>query len=314
MPHTAYLAPPGHERDLRQELERAGVELLWQQERLFLCARDPFAVAWAQNIWYDAQTTQIASIKDAAGKLRSLQRNWALHSVCEHRRAALIQEQLPPVKAKPLEFGEPAPTAPLGSWTLLDRDTMLYARRCSSPFPHGEARFVEDKTGPPNRAYLKLWELFTLLGKAPGPGDFCLDLGGSPGGWSWVLARLGASVLSIDKAPLDANVARMPGVEWRQGSAFALDARELARLGRVDWLLCDVVCYPQRLLSHVQRWLETKRARNLVCTLKFQGQTDFEVLEAFRQIPGSRLMHLWWNKHELTWLKLCADEHEDAGL
>src|SRR5438309_5805395 len=40
---------------------------------------------------------------------------------------------------------------------------------------------------------------------------------------TWVLAKLGAEVVAIDKAPLDPRVAALPGVEWRGESAFALD-------------------------------------------------------------------------------------------
>ena len=43
----------------------------------------------------------------------------------------------------------------------------------------------------------------------------------------------------------------MPGVEWRGESAFALDPR---RVGPVDWLFSDIVCYPARLLRLVERW------------------------------------------------------------
>ena len=44
--------------------------------------------------------------------------------------------------------------------------------------------------------------------------------------------------------------------------------------------------------------------RNFVCTIKFQGATDFETMRAFAAIPGSRLLHLHHNKHELTWVRL----------
>ena len=71
----------------------------------------------------------------------------------------------------------------------------------------------------------KLWESFTLLPKRPGPGDLCLDLGSAPGGWTWVLASLGAQVFSIDKAPLAPQVDHMPGVSHCIGSGFALDPR-----------------------------------------------------------------------------------------
>jgi hypothetical protein len=153
----------------------------------------------------------ISSIGDAAKKLRAIQRNWAHYPFAQHRRAALIADKLPKVSARPLTFGAPAPTAPLGSWTLVAPDMMLASPSCSSPFPNGETRFVEDKTAP-SRAYLKLWELFTRIGTRPQPGEICLDLGSSPGGWTFVLQKLGARVLSADKVALDASVAQLPGV------------------------------------------------------------------------------------------------------
>ncbi|MGH7058751.1 MAG: SAM-dependent methyltransferase, partial [Stellaceae bacterium] len=218
-----------------------------------------------------------------------------------YRRAVLIQQQLPPVSAKPLVFGEPAPTAPLGSWTLLDRGTILAAPRCTSPFANGEAHFVEDREGPPSRAYLKLWEALTLIGRRPQPGERCLDLGASPGGWSWALQRIGAKVISIDKAPLDQEIANLPGIAFRLESAFGLDPRAV---GPIDWLFSDIVCYPARLLALVERWLAAGACRHFVCTIKFQGETDHETARRFAAIPGSQLRHLHHNRHELTWSKL----------
>ena len=191
--------------------------------------------------------------------------------------------------------------APLGSWTLIEEGTLLAAAHCSSPFPNGEARFVEDKTAPPSRAYLKLWEALTLAREHPAPGALCLDLGSSPGGWSWALARLGARVISVDKAPLEPRIAAMPGIEIRRESAFGLDPRAL---GPIDWLFSDVICYPRRLLGLVERWIAAGTCRRFVCTLKFQGATDHAAARDFAAIPGSRLMHLHHNKHELTWIKL----------
>jgi 23S rRNA (cytidine2498-2'-O)-methyltransferase len=184
---------------------------------------------------------------------------------------------------------------------LLDANTVLAAPHCTSVFPNGEVHFLEDHTRPPSRAYLKLWEALTIAGQRPGPGDLCLDLGSSPGGWTWVLARLGARVISVDKAPLAPAVARMRGVEYRAESAFALDP---VALGPIDWLFSDVVCYPARLLALVERWLSRGACRRFVCTVKFQGATDHETAARFAAIPGSALRHLVHNKHELTWTKL----------
>jgi 23S rRNA (cytidine2498-2'-O)-methyltransferase len=296
---TGLLAAEGYEQQLREELGDA--RIIATHGRLLVVEDAAATAAWAANIWHDPQAIAVASIADGARKLCTLQRNWALYACRLHRRAHLIQERLPHVSAKPLVFPKPAPTAPLGSWTLVDESTIIAAPRCSSPFPNGEVQFVEDKTAPPNRAYLKLWEALTLIGRYPGPGECCLDLGSSPGGWTWVLQSLGARVVSVDKAPLAPEIANLPRVEFRRMSAFAL---EPAEIGPVDWLFSDVVCYPTRLFTLVERWLESGLARNLVCTLKFQGATDHATARRFAAIPGGRLMHLHHNKHELTWAKL----------
>ncbi len=298
MAETAYLAPEGFLKELQEELGKTARASFG---RLVLAEGPARTVAWSANTWIDPVRLKIRSIGDAAKQLRAIQRNWALYPFAHRRRSALMAEKLPKVSAKLLAFGAPAPAAPLGSWTLIDAETLLAAPRCSSPFPNGEARFIEDKKAPPSRAYLKLWELFTLIGEKPGPGDTCLDLGSSPGGWSWVLARLGARVISVDKAPLAPDVAALPAIEYRKASAFALALKDV---GPVDWLFSDVVCYPQRLLLLVESWLAAGNVRRFVCTIKFQGETDFAVQRKFAAIPNSRLLHLHANKHELTWLKL----------
>jgi 23S rRNA (cytidine2498-2'-O)-methyltransferase len=292
---TGYLAADGFLPELVEELGRVDETY----GRLVLKEGPPLPAAWAQNVWHDPLRLRVASIGDAARQLRAIQRNWALYSHAHHRRAALIEEKLPKVSAKPLVFPEPPPSAPLGSWTLLDPGTVLAAARCSSPFPNGEARFVEDRAAPPSRAYLKLWEALTLLGQHPRAGERCLDLGSSPGGWTWVLQRLGAEVISVDKAALTPEIARLPGVTHLQRSAFSIAPDEL---GPVDWLFSDVICYPPRLLALIERWRAAGAARRFVCTVKFQGATDHETAKRFAAIAGSRLLHLAHNKHELTWM------------
>lgn len=297
---TGYLAPEGFEADLRAELG----DVTQEHGRLLLAPGPARPVAWAQNIWHDVATIPIGSIGEGAKALKAIQRNWWPYACGLHRRTALLADKLPKVSARSMSFGQPAPTAPLGSFTLADEFTLLAAARCSSPFPNGEAHFVENRDAPPSRAYLKLWEAFTILGIAPAPGEVCVDLGASPGGWTWVLAALGAQTISVDKAPLDPRIAAMPGVTARRESAFGLDP---AAIGPVDWLFSDIICYPARLLALVERWRRTGLVRNFVCTIKFQGETDRATQRAFADIPGSRLFHLFNNKHELTWV-LLGDE------
>jgi 23S rRNA (cytidine2498-2'-O)-methyltransferase len=302
---TAYLASDGYEQQLEDELALAHAAVTARHGRLFL-ADDRVDTAWAINTWFDTESISISSIGDAVTSLRDRQRNWACYAPDHRGRAELIAQRLPHVSAKPLLLGAPAPTAPLGSWTLLAPDLLLASMRCSSPFPNGEPRFVEDHDGPPSRAYLKLWEALVRVDRWPTAGDLCLDLGASPGGWTWMLAQLGARVIAVDKAPLDPRVNGLANVEWRNESAFALDP---SSFDHVDWLCSDVIGYPSRLLALVERWQQSKRVRNFVVTVKFQGDTDHDIARAFADLPGSRVFHLHHNRHELTFAAL-EDPHQ----
>lgn len=300
---TGYLAPEGFIPQLAAELGPSAT----RYDRLMLTKTPSQSPLWVQNVWQNPMRIPIASIGDAVKALRGLQRNWALYPFREHRRALLIAEQLPKVPNEPLVFPSPLPKYPLGSWTLLDRNTLLASPNCSSRFPHGEVPFAESQSGPPGRAYLKLWEALTLLQNRPQPGDRCLEIGASPGSWTWVLSQCGAKVLAVDRAPLDPSVMAMPGVTFEAANAFAMTPE---RVGPIDWLFSDVICYPEKLLPFVQQWLDSGLCRHFVCTLKFQGAPDYSVAHRFAAIPGSYVCHLSHNKHELTWMK---DRSQESG-
>ena len=298
---AAYLAAEGFQPELAEELRRAGRSISTWHGLLALSPEPAHQAAWALDIWDAPAELPAPSVKAAADALRGIQRNWSLYSAAHHRRALLIQERLPPLKPKPLAFPAAAPTGHLGGWTLLTPETLLASPTKSSPFLGGAVQFVEDREGPPSRAYLKLWEALVRIGRWPGPGETCLDLGACPGGWTWALAQLGATVVAVDKAPLDPRVVAMPGVTVRQESAFGMEPKDEAA---VDWLFSDVICYPARLLNLVRRWLEAGKARNFVCTIKFQGETDHDVAAEFAALPGARLFHGAHNKHELMFTLL----------
>lgn len=291
---AAYLAAEGLEGVLGEELRRAGVAVADWHGRLALSPDPPIAAIWALDIWTAPVEIEIASVKEASDALRGMQRNWAGYGAAHHRRMALIADRLPPVKGRALVFPEAAPSGHLGGWTLLAPDRLLASPTKSSPFVNGECRFEEDHIGPPSRAYLKLWEALTRLGVRPGPGERCIDLGAAPGGWSWVLGSLGAEVLAVDKAPLDARMGKLANVRAVSESAFGMAPE------RADWLFSDIIAYPGRLLGLVERWIAAGCVGRIVCTLKFQGETDFEAVDRFAGIAGGRVVHLFHNKHELT--------------
>jgi len=313
LPGRVYQPVPGFENHLTAELQSPGRELF----RIGQLIHDPGEAAgnvfWHQNCWLEPFRLEFSSVNEAANFLRGIQRNWA---ACLHacfRRGALIASKLPPISAKPRPFPWLLGDSPVGAWTLLDERTMIASARCSSPFPNGAIEFAQDKEGPPSRAYLKLWEALARLRQWPSQGERCLDAGASPGGWTWALARLGANVLAVDQAPLEDRVAALPGVECLRCDAFTLKPEDI---GKVDWLFCDVACYPPRLYDWIEKWLASGMCRKFVCTIKMQGTVggttparsggavDFDTPKRFAEIPGSNLVHLHHNKHELTWM-LC---------
>jgi 23S rRNA (cytidine2498-2'-O)-methyltransferase len=295
----AYLAAEGFERELAEELGWRGLKFR-EHGRLFISDDDSSAeMAWAQNTWLHLSEISFESIGDAARKLRELGPLWSLHSVTHHRRASLIQEKLPKLRSRELEFLAELPKAPLGSWTLLSENLLLASPNCSSPLPNGEVHFKEDKISPPSRAYLKLWELFTVYGVRPQPGERCIDLGAAPGGWTWVLAKLGCRVTAVDRSELAPEVVGMPGVTFVKGNAFTAKPEDFDT--KIDWMFSDVICFPEQIEELIGKWMASGSCRNLVCTIKFKGNTNHEVSRRLQTLPGARMKHLFSNKHEMTW-------------
>lgn len=295
---TGYLAPENFEKDLAQEVSlHPDLEIRQTLERLIVVEGPEKELAFSQCTLKNLKKVEIASITDAAKILKAEGKLWAPYSHNLHRRMALVQEKLPKVRNTPHVFGTPKPDRTLGVWTLIDANSMYYSAESSSPFPLGEITFAEDKQAP-SRAYMKLWEYFTLTGQYPQKGETCMDLGSSPGGWTWVLSNLGANVISVDKAPLAPELQTRKNIRSLKKDAFTLKPEDV---GPIDWLFSDIICYPARLLELVQEWQASGLVKNFVCTIKFQGETDFQTLQAFQAIPGSHTQHLFVNKHEVTW-------------
>ena len=248
------------------------------------------------------------SIGEAASALKEIQRNWAPYQYQLFRRASLIQEKLPYINLKTRKFPVNIPNSPMGLYTLLDDKTMLASALTNSPLPAGRIQFEEDHENPPSRAYLKIQESLSLFRAFfgvdfPKEGEKCFEAGACPGGWTWVLRQLGADVLAVDRAELPPSLMEDEHVHFMAHDAFTLKPEEVCSLlecEKIDWLLSDVICYPARLLQWIKLWLDADRAKNIICTIKMQGAIDWPLIAEFAKIPSSRIVHLNYNKHELT--------------
>ncbi len=294
----AYLAVEGLENQLLQELpgeKEIFGRLVWVKQEL----QNP--VFWFTNEWQKNYQIEFDSISACAKALSSMQRNWWPYFSAHARRGTLIQESLPYISPKPLVFPAAMQTTypPLGSWTLLNANTALASPVCSSSRPNGEWNFVEDRIGPPSRAYLKLWEVFSRMQMCPKPKEKCLDLGASPGGWTWVLTQAGARVVAIDRSPLREDLMASSLVQFKNENAFSVNLQDYPD---ASWLFCDVICYPEKLYEFFVTKVLPSSIQNAVCTIKFQGSEHYGVITKFAEIPGGSLVHLTHNKHELTFV------------
>jgi 23S rRNA (cytidine2498-2'-O)-methyltransferase len=296
IPKTAYLAPVGLEKLLIKELKN----ITAVHDRLIITSQELQICYWAQNIWLNPVLVPISSISNASEHLRALQRNWWPYAFDNFRRIKLIQEKLPFVSGKALDFLGPLPSALLGSFTLLDKNTLLMASTCSSVMPNGEYNFNEDKINPPSRAYLKLWELFTRFNFRPQKTDICIELGASPGGWTWVLAQLAQQVIAFDRSELDPRIMALQQVNFKKQDAFSVN---LADYAEASWVFSDIICYPEKLYEFVSSLLQKYPEKKYIFTIKFQGDDNAPIISRFARLPG-QLVHLSNNKHELTWFKI----------
>lgn len=297
--YTGYLAIHKFEKELERELEIRGLKVALQKDRLYLVEGHHPRLIWAQMTAFDLEFIAITSINDGVKKLKARGRNWGLFTVGSHRRAELIQSELPKINKKPIPFRHKLPEAPMGFWTLWEQDQILATQKTSSPFALGEMDFQEDKVMPPSRAYLKLWEFFTVYAPEEIQGGTSIDVGSCPGGWTWVLRTLNFNkVYSVDKAPIEKRIMDLGRIDFRQESAFGLDPKDF---DEIDWFCSDIICYPERLLNLVNRFRATGKVKNFICTIKYQGETDWENTLKFLEIPGSEIVHLHHNKHEVTW-------------
>lgn len=266
-------------------------------DHLLVSNSPPKHSIWAQNIWENPSILSFTSINDAAKQLKAIGRSWALYPYKCFRRSKLIEEKLPCAFKKPFSFPFKPLKTPIGSWTLLDSHHMLISPICSSPFPSGEAHFIEDKIHPPSRAYLKLYEALALFNRYPSPEETCLEIGAAPGSWTWVLSQLGCPIIAYDRAPLAPSIASLDHVKMHIGDAFQVNPQNTKP---IDWIFSDIICYPDKLYEWILPWIESG-LRYCIATIKLQGLDNQSAIKRFQAIKGSKLLHLYHNKHELTW-------------
>lgn len=161
----------------------------------------------------------------------------------------------------------------------------------SSNWPMGLPRLRMPREAP-SRSTLKLaeavLEMLTEQERAQlRPGRRAVDLGASPGGWTWQLANRGMKVTAVDNGPMDAALMESGLVEHLRADGFTFRPRH-----PVDWLVCDMVEKPARVVDLMARWFERGDCRAAIFNLKLPMKRRFEEVQLARETLQARLSRL----------------------
>ncbi len=137
----------------------------------------------------------------------------------------------------------------------------------------------------PSRSTLKLEE--ALLQFVPKdqwptrlrPGVRAVDLGASPGGWTWQMVQHGVRVIAIDNGKMDEALMATGLVEHLRVDGFTYRPDK-----RVDWLLCDMVEKPTRVAKLLAQWLERGWCREAIINLKLPMKRRYGILAECLQV------------------------------
>ena len=198
------------------------------------------------------------------------------------------------------EPGRPGPGPRRGLFVCLADFRRAFASRRA--WAGGQRRMMDDAQAP-SRSFLKVEEAYLVLGSAPLPGETVADLGAAPGGWSYSAARRGARVTAVDNGALRGGAAGHPLIEHRAEDAFSFRPAQA-----VDWLFCDLLDDPRRVLRLLRDWTGARWCRRFIVNLKFGRHDPLALLrEALSDEAGIagrcgalRPRHLYHDRDELT--------------
>ncbi|MCH8532991.1 MAG: 23S rRNA (cytidine(2498)-2'-O)-methyltransferase RlmM [Saccharospirillum sp.] len=179
-------------------------------------------------------------------------------------------------------------------------------------WPMGLAR-LKFPAAAPSRSTLKLEEAFRVFLGAQWrehlqPTHTGVDLGAAPGGWTWQLVNQGVAVAAIDNGPMDEALMATGLVEHHRADGFSWQPEHA-----VDWLVCDMVEQPDKVLRLMLHWLQQGRTQQALFNLKLPMKKRWqawlglreplqEALQALPEPYGFKAKHLYFDREEITLL------------
>jgi 23S rRNA (cytidine2498-2'-O)-methyltransferase len=136
------------------------------------------------------------------------------------------------------------------------------------------------------------------------PGTTAVDLGASPGGWTWQLVQRHMRVVAVDNGAIDPALLDSGLVKHRRDDGFHFRPPE-----PVDWMVCDMVESPSRIARLAAQWVGEGWCGGAIFNLKLPMKKRWEEVERCRAIIDEalggggyflRMKHLSHDREEVT--------------
>ena len=182
-------------------------------------------------------------------------------------------------------------------------------QRNSSPWPMGIPR-LKFPSQAPSRSTLKLEEAILHFltpeqrDRQLRSGYRAVDLGASPGGWTWQLARRHLYVTAIDNGAMADSVMATGMVEHIRADGFRYQPEK-----PVEWLVCDMVEQPIRIANLIARWLENGWCKYTIFNLKLPMKKRYQEITHCLALIEERL-NAAQIKHTMQARQLYHDREE----
>ncbi len=169
----------------------------------------------------------------------------------------------------------------------------------------------------PSRSTLKLEEAFFVFFNESErelrlkQGMTAVDLGSSPGGWTYQFVRRDIYVIAVDNGEMNSALMKTGLVEHLKEDGFKYRPKK-----PVDWMVCDMVEKPKRIAELITEWAVRKLAKDFIFNLKLpMKKKHLEVKECLNIITQElnleglsyklKCKHLYHDRDEVTvWLSL----------
>ena len=130
-----------------------------------------------------------------------------------------------------------------------------------------------------------------------------VDLGASPGGWTYQLVRRGMLVTAIDNGPMAESLMDTGLVQHLMADGFTWQPKQ-----PVDWMVCDMVEQPRRVAERMATWFREGWCRHAIFNLKLPMKKRWDetrlCLDLFQEQAGKPLVvrakQLYHDREEIT--------------